>query len=185
MALSDYFKGPKHRATATRLEAELQSHRLQSNRDQEVLQAKHDELVAVRLQSQKDQEVLQAKYDELVAHNRALGLFDLLAVQDQIRAEQALLANTRAQNATKEAELAAAQQALLANTRALSPRTRRTWPLHSGSFKNSRHKFSALRMLSSWSHSPSMSLSSSSRTVLSTKRDWTKTAKTKRGQLVA
>ncbi|CAN7537005.1 DUF4041 domain-containing protein [Acidovorax sp. LjRoot66] len=136
MALSDYFKGPEHRAAATRLETELQSHRLQSHRDQEVLQAKQDELVALRLQSQKDHEVLQAKYDELVAQNKALGLFDLLAVQDQIRTEQALLVNTRAavqdqirseqallintraQNAKKESELAAAQKALLDNTRA-------------------------------------------------------------------
>jgi hypothetical protein len=88
MPLGDYFKGPEHKANAARLEAELQAH---------------------RHQFQVDIQALQAKYDDLETKARELGLLDLLAVQKQIRAEEARLASIRAQVATTQSDLEAAR----------------------------------------------------------------------------
>lgn len=93
MALSDYFKGPEHKANAARLEAELQSH---------------------RQQSQADIQALQAKYDDLEAKAREIGLLDLLAVQKQIRIEESRLAGVQAQVATMQSDLDAARAQLQA-----------------------------------------------------------------------
>lgn len=86
MPLGDYFKGPEHKANAARLEAELQAH---------------------RHQSQVDIQALQAKYDDLETKTRELGLLDLLAVQKQIRTEEARLASVQAQVATTQSDLEA------------------------------------------------------------------------------
>ena len=93
MPLSDYFKGPEHKANAARLEAELQAH---------------------RHQSQVDIQALQAKYDDLETKARELGLLDLLAVQKQIRAEEVRLASVQAQAATTQSDLEAARGQLQA-----------------------------------------------------------------------
>lgn len=98
MALGDYFKGPAHKANAARLEAELQAHRQQS---QAVLQAQQQ-------QSQADMQALQSKYDELAAKARDVGLLNLLAVQEQIRAEESRLASVQAQVAATQTALEAA-----------------------------------------------------------------------------
>ncbi|GEQ76476.1 hypothetical protein CTTA_3481 [Comamonas testosteroni] len=87
MGLADYFKGPEHKANATRLEAELQAHKQQS----------HAEIHA-----------LNAKYNVLEAQVREIGLLDLLVVQKQIQAEEAQLASIRAQVATAQSDLKAA-----------------------------------------------------------------------------
>ena len=93
MALGDYFKGPEHKANAERLEVELLAH---------------------RQQSQADIQALQAKYDDLETKTRELGLLDLLAVQKQIRDEEARLAELRAQVATTQSDLEAAHARLQA-----------------------------------------------------------------------
>lgn len=88
MAWGDYFKGPEHKANAARLEAELQAH---------------------RQQSQAELQALQAKHDDLDAKVREIGLLDLLAVQDQIRTEEARLVGARAQSATTQSDLEVAR----------------------------------------------------------------------------
>ena len=88
MGLSDYIKGPEHKANAALLEAELQAH---------------------RQQSQADILALQAKYDDLETKARELGLLDLLAVQEQIQAEEARLASVQAQVATTQSDLETAR----------------------------------------------------------------------------
>lgn len=93
MAFGDYFKGPEYKANAARLAAELQSH---------------------RQQSQADIQALQAKYDDLEAKAREIGLLDLLAVQKQIRDEEARLAGVQAQVATMQSDLDAARVQLQA-----------------------------------------------------------------------
>ena len=94
MALGDYFKGPEHKANAARLEGHLQAHRQQSQVDMQALQA------------------LQAKYDDLAAKVREVGLLDLLAVQEQIRAENSRLASIQAQVASTQTDLEAARSQL-------------------------------------------------------------------------
>lgn len=91
MALGDYFKGPEHKANAARLEAELQAH---------------------RQQSRADMQALQAKYADLAAKAREIGLLDLLAVQEQIRAEESRLASVQAQVAATQTDLEAARSQL-------------------------------------------------------------------------
>jgi hypothetical protein len=91
MALGDYFKGPEYKANATRLEAELQTH---------------------RQQSQADIQVLEAKYNDLEAKAREIGLLDLLAVQQQIRLDEARLADVQAQVASMQGDLKAARMQL-------------------------------------------------------------------------
>lgn len=88
MALGDYFRGPEHKANASRLHAELQTH---------------------RQQSQADFQALQAKYDDLNAKVREIGLLDLMAVQDQIRIEETRLADARSQSVTTQSDLEAAR----------------------------------------------------------------------------
>ncbi|MBS0599041.1 MAG: DUF4041 domain-containing protein [Proteobacteria bacterium] len=91
MALGDYFKGPEYKANVARLEAELQTHRQQS---QVTIQA------------------LQAKYDELEAKARESGLLNLLAVKQQIRVEETRLASVQAQAAATQTDLDAAHSQL-------------------------------------------------------------------------
>jgi len=91
MALGDYFKGPEHKANAVRLEAKLQAH---------------------RLQSQGDMQALQAKYDDLAAKAREIRLLDLLAVQEQIRAEESRLTSVQVQVAATQTDLEAARSQL-------------------------------------------------------------------------
>ncbi|WPC67211.1 DUF4041 domain-containing protein [Rhodoferax ferrireducens] len=91
MALGDYFKGPEHKANAARLEAELQAH---------------------RQRSQADMQALQAKYDDLAAKAREIGLLDLLAIQERIRAEESRLASVQAQAAATQTDLEAARSQL-------------------------------------------------------------------------
>ncbi len=93
MALGDYFKGPENKANAARLEAELQSH---------------------RQQSQADIQALQTTYDDLEAKTREIGLLDLLAVKKQIQIEETRLASVQAQVATTQNDLEAARSQLQA-----------------------------------------------------------------------
>lgn len=88
MGLSDYLKGPEHKANSARLESELHSQRQQFH---------------VSMQE------LQAKYNDLEAKVREIGLPDLLAVEKQIQAEEARLANVRVQIEEAHADLKAAQ----------------------------------------------------------------------------
>ena len=93
MSLGDYLKGPEYKANAARLGAELQ---------------------AYRQQSQSDIQALQAKYDDLEAKARELGLLDLLAVQEQIRAQESRLISVQAQATTTQSDLDAARHQLQA-----------------------------------------------------------------------
>lgn len=61
---------------------------------------------AVRLQAEL--QALQAKHDDLETKAKELGILDLLAVQEQIRAEESRLASVQAQIATTQSELGAA-----------------------------------------------------------------------------
>ena len=70
MALADYFKGPKHKAHATRLQADLEAH---------------------RLQSQSELKTLLAKYADLEAKAKQTGALDLLTVQNRIESEEGRL----------------------------------------------------------------------------------------------
>jgi Domain of unknown function (DUF4041)/Meiotically up-regulated gene 113 len=67
---------------------------------------------AARLQSELH--ALQAKHDDLEAKAKELGILDLLAVQDQIRAEESRLASVQTQIATAQGELGAARSQLKA-----------------------------------------------------------------------
>lgn len=93
MSLSDYLKGPEYKANAARLEAELQTH---------------------RQQTQADMQALQAKHDDLETKARKLGLLDLLAVQEKIRTEESHLVSVQAHVATTQRDLEAAQAQLQA-----------------------------------------------------------------------
>ncbi len=105
MTLGDYFKGHEHKANAVRLEAELQA-----------LQSKFDDLEAEarehRRRSQADMQALQTKHDGLKARVREIGLFDLLAVQDLIHAEESRLTGVQTQLATTQRELETASSQL-------------------------------------------------------------------------
>lgn len=70
MALADYFKGPKHKADANRLAADLETHRQRS---------------ATEIQA------LQSKYESLEAKAKELGVLDLLAIQEKIKIEEGRL----------------------------------------------------------------------------------------------
>lgn len=91
MGFGDYFKGPQHKAEATRLETELQ---------------------ALSKRSQSDLQTLQAKYDQLEAKAQEIGLLDLLTVQKKFRDEESRLDIARTQVATAMAELQAARTQL-------------------------------------------------------------------------
>ena len=91
MALGDYFKGPEHKANAARFEAELR---------------------ALRQQSQADIQALQTKCDVLEAKAKKIGLLDLLAVEEQIRAEEARLLSMRALVASTQTDLEASRSQL-------------------------------------------------------------------------
>lgn len=93
MALADYFKGPKHKANATRLEADLKAH---------------------RQQSQSEMQALQAKYNDLEAKAKQIGALDLLAIQDQIRNEENRLAALQTKIAAEQSDLESARAQLLA-----------------------------------------------------------------------
>ena len=93
MSLGDYFKGPEFKAKVARLEAELQAH---------------------RQQSQADMQTLQAKYDDMETKVRDLGLLDLLAVQEQIHAQESRWTSVQAQVATTQIDLEAARSQLRA-----------------------------------------------------------------------
>lgn len=91
MSLGDYLKGPEYKANAARLEADLQAH---------------------RQHSQADMRALQAKYDNLEAKARELGLLDLLAVREQIRAQESRLTSVQAEVAATQKDLEAARSQL-------------------------------------------------------------------------
>lgn len=88
MALGDYFNGPKHKANADRLEAELEAH---------------------RKQSRSEFQTLQDKYDILKAAAMDIGALDLMAVQAQIKAQEERLTALQAQLSVKEASLVSAE----------------------------------------------------------------------------
>jgi hypothetical protein len=92
MAISDYLKGPKHKADAIRLQAELETQ---------------------RLQCQSDLQALTARYKELETKAKEIGALDLIDVQARIQNEQDRLAALHAQNANLQIELEAAQAKLL------------------------------------------------------------------------
>jgi len=87
MALGDYFNGPKHKANADRLEAELE---------------------AQRKQSRSEFQTLQNKYDILEAAAKDIGALDLLAVQAQIKVHEDRLADLQTHLSVKEASLVSA-----------------------------------------------------------------------------
>lgn len=91
MGFGDYFKGPQHKAEATRLEAEIQT---------------------LKKRSQFDLQALQEKYDQLDAKAQEIGLLDLLTVQTKIRDEQSLLDAAKTQVAAAMAELQATRTQL-------------------------------------------------------------------------
>jgi len=91
MGFGDYFKGPQHKAEATRLEAEIQT---------------------LKKRSQFDLQTLQGKYDQLEAKAQEIGLLDLLIVQTKIRDEQSLLDAAKIQVAATMAELQATRTQL-------------------------------------------------------------------------
>ena len=91
MALSDYLAGPKHKADAIRLEAELR---------------------ALKLQHRTEIQGLQAKYNELEEKARQQGLLDLLATQEQIRKEQVRLDAVQTQFAAMQNALESARAEL-------------------------------------------------------------------------
>lgn len=93
MSLSDYLKGPEYKASAARLEAELQAH---------------------RQQSQADMRALEAKYYILEAKARELGWMDLLGVQERIRDQEIQLTNVKAQVAETQNDLEATRSQLQA-----------------------------------------------------------------------
>ncbi len=92
MAIADYFKGPKHKAEATRLQADLE---------------------AQRLQSQSDLRELHARYKDLETKAKEIGALDLIDVQARIQNEQDRLAALQAQIASAQAKLESAQAQLL------------------------------------------------------------------------
>jgi len=92
MALADYFNGPKHKAQATRLQADLE---------------------AQRLQSQSELKALLAKYADLEAKAKQIGALDLLAVQTRIESEEGRLAILQSKIAAADAELESARAQLL------------------------------------------------------------------------
>jgi Domain of unknown function (DUF4041) len=93
MSLSDYLKGPEYKASAARLDAELQ---------------------AQRQQSQSELQTLLAKYNDLEAKAREIGLLGLLAVKKQTLIEEARFASVQAQVAATQADLEAARSQLQA-----------------------------------------------------------------------
>lgn len=93
MSLGDYLKGPEYKASAARLEAELQ---------------------AQRQQSQSELQALLAKYNDLEAKAREIGLLDLLAVKKQTLIEEARFASVQAQVAATQADLEATRAQLQA-----------------------------------------------------------------------
>lgn len=87
----DYFKGPKHRADASRLAAELQ---------------------ALKQESSSNILALQAKYDELEGKAKQMGLLDLLEIQKRIKTEQNRLAALRSDVEASLAEVASSREKL-------------------------------------------------------------------------
>ena len=92
MAIADYFKGPKHKAEATRLQADLETQ---------------------RLQSQSELQALHIKYMELETKAKETGALDLIDVQVRIQTEQDRLADLHAQIASAKVRLETAQARLL------------------------------------------------------------------------
>ncbi len=92
MALADYFNGPKHKAQATRLQADLE---------------------AQRLQSQSELKALLTKYDDLEAKAKQIGALDLLAVRTRIESEEGRLAILQSKIAAADGELESARAQLL------------------------------------------------------------------------
>lgn len=91
MALGDYLNGPKHKADAARLEAELQ---------------------VLKLQHRTEIQGLQAEYNELEEQARQQGLLDLLATQEQIRREKVRLDAVQSQLAAIQSSLESAHAEL-------------------------------------------------------------------------
>jgi hypothetical protein len=76
MSLADYFKGPTHKATAERLQAELNT---------------------LRLKSESDFHGLQKKHAELESKVRDTGALDLFSVQARIKVEEGRLSDLQSQ----------------------------------------------------------------------------------------
>ena len=91
MALSDFFKGSQHRANAERLEAELHTHRQQSEKELQAITAKHDTLEAVLKRN---------------------GMLTLIEAQNQVQAEKIALASIQGQVEAARRQLEAAQSQL-------------------------------------------------------------------------
>lgn len=92
MALADYFNGPKHKAEATRLQADLETY---------------------RLQSQSDLQALQARYKELETTAKQTGALDLIDVQARVKNEEDRLAAIDAQIDSALVKLESARAQLL------------------------------------------------------------------------
>lgn len=88
MALTDYFKGPKYKADAIRLGAELE---------------------ALRNKSSAEMQALQRKYETLEAKAKELGVLDLQAVQEKIKKERERLSEIKSGISTAKAEIEAAK----------------------------------------------------------------------------
>jgi Domain of unknown function (DUF4041)/T5orf172 domain len=91
MALADYIKGPRHKAEATRLQAELDTQRLKSLSD---LQA------------------LQEKYSKLEDQAKEVGALNLIEVHARIKAEEDRLASLNDQVVRAQLKLESAQAQL-------------------------------------------------------------------------
>lgn len=92
MALADYFKGPKHKAEALRLQSDLDAH---------------------RLQSESEFQALQARYQDLEAKAKQVGVIDLLEAQARIVDEEKRLGALKVQLSDTEKELQSARSKLL------------------------------------------------------------------------
>lgn len=88
MALADYFNGPKHKADAVRLGAELET---------------------LRQQSTAEIQAFQRKYEALEAKAKELGVLDLLAIQERIRNEQAQFFEIESRASAVRTEIEAAK----------------------------------------------------------------------------
>lgn len=92
MALADYFKGPKHKADAIRLAADLEAH---------------------RQKSETERRALQSKYDSLEIKARELGVLDLLGIQEKIKNEQDRLTEIQSRISAEQSEIESARTQLI------------------------------------------------------------------------
>jgi len=91
MAIADYFKGPRHKADAARLAAELE---------------------AYRQKSAAEMQALQRRYDSLEERAKEVGALDLLQIQETIKNEQDRLKEIESQSSAEQAKIEAAKTEL-------------------------------------------------------------------------